>query len=68
MESSLVVAPEERHALMDQYQVLIKEQVPYVYLYSQNILSAHTDRVTGIPEPPVDFNANKCVWLWKVAD
>ncbi len=62
MESSLVVAPEERHALMDQYQVLIKEQVPYVYLYSQNILSAHTDRVTGIPE------ANKCVWLWKVAD
>ena len=54
--------PEKTH------QVLIKEQVPYVYLYSQNILSAHTDRVTGIPEPPVDFNANKCVWLWKVAD
>ena len=68
MESSLVVAPEERHALMDQYQVLIKEQVPYVYLYSQNILFAHSDRITGIPEPPVDLYANKCVWLWKVAD
>ena len=68
MKSSLLANPAERHELMDQYQLLIKEQVPYVYLYSQNQLVAHTTRVSNIPTIPVDLNTNKCVWLWKVQD
>lgn len=66
MQSSLSADPEERHALMDEYQRLIKEQVPYVYLYSQNLLVAHTSRVSNIPSDPIDLNTNKCVWQWKV--
>ena len=68
MQSSLTPDPAERHALMDQYQLIIKDQVPYVYLYSQNTLVAHRDRISNIPEMPVDINVNKCVWLWKVQD
>jgi len=68
MSGSTLTHFEERKPIYDEYQLLIKEQVPYVYTYSQNLLCAHTDRVSNIPTTPVDYNMNKCVWQWKVAD
>lgn len=58
---------EARKKIYDEYQLLLKEQMPMAFLYFTNTLFAHSNRLSGVPITTTDYNINKCVWQWKVA-
>lgn len=55
---------EDRKLIYDEYQMTLKEQVPFVWLYFQNSLYAYNNRLSNVHCE--DFFANACVWEWKV--
>lgn len=55
---------EDRKAAYDEYQMTLKEQVPFVWLYSQKSLYAYNNRLSNVCFD--DFFSNACVWEWKV--
>ncbi len=58
---------ETRKPIYDEYQALLKKQMPMAFLYFNNTLFAHTSRISNVPVTTTDYNINKCVWEWKVA-
>lgn len=57
---------EERKASYDRYQRKIREQVPFAFTYSNNILFAHSTRVEGIKDVQDYSQLNRDVWNWTV--
>lgn len=57
---------DDRKVFYDDYQVLLKEQVPFVFLYFQNSLFASNKRVTNINDTQDYSQLNRDVWNWKV--
>ena len=58
---------EARKAIYDEYQMLLKEQMPMAFLYFTNTLFAYNNRLSNVPASTTDYNINKNVWEWKVA-
>ncbi len=58
---------EARKAIYDEYQMLLKDQMPMAFLYFTNTLFAYNSRLSNIPASTTDYNINKNVWEWKVA-
>lgn len=57
---------EDRKVFYDDYQVLLKDQVPFVFLYFQNSLFASNTRVTDITDTQDYSQLNRNVWNWKI--
>lgn len=56
---------EERKPIYDEYQVKIKEIVPFAFLYFENKLFAWNERISNVS--PANFELlNRSVWEWKV--
>lgn len=58
------VSFEERKPIYDEYQMTLKEQVPFAWLYFADTLYAHNNRISNIDVD--DFFVNSKVWEWKV--
>lgn len=66
-KGSSLVDPTERKAAFDAYQEALVEGQPYIWLYHQNNLWAHSTRLANIPvEDFIWYNYE--VWTWKLAD
>ena len=58
---------EAHKAIYDEYQMLLKDQMPMAFLYFTNTLFAYNSRLSNVPASTTDYNINKNVWEWKVA-
>ena len=56
----------DRKVSYDAYQKLLREQVPFAFLYYQNTLYAYNNRVTGINDIQDYSQQNRDVWNWSV--
>jgi peptide/nickel transport system substrate-binding protein len=56
---------EERKPIYDEYQMVLNEQMPFVWLYFPNKLQAYNKRLSNVPVEDFAF-MNWCVWEWKV--
>ncbi len=59
---------EDRKAAYDEYQRLLREYVPFAFLYFENILYAHTTRVEGITDVQDYTQLNRDVWNWTIVE
>ncbi|MHC1762292.1 MAG: peptide ABC transporter substrate-binding protein [Negativicutes bacterium] len=59
--------PETRRPFYDQYQMVLREQVPFVWLYFANDLVAYNKRISNIHYENFTLH-NRSVWEWKVAN
>lgn len=57
---------EDRKEKYDEYQRLVRKQVPFAFLYYQNILYAFNNRVSGIKDIQDYTQQNRDVWNWSV--
>lgn len=57
---------EDRKVHYDAYQKLLREQVPFAFLYYQNILYGHTNRIKGITDVQDYTQLNRDVWNWSI--
>lgn len=58
---------EDRKPYYDQYQAMLREQSPFVFLFLKNDLVAYNKRISNIHYE--DFNLlSRSVWEWKVAE
>jgi peptide/nickel transport system substrate-binding protein len=65
LEGSKRLVRAERKPFYDQFQAVLRDQVPIVYLYSEHLLSVHNTRLTNVPVD--DFiNVNWGTWKWQV--
>lgn len=55
----------ERKPVYDQYQELLQKEQPYIWLYHQNDLFAHTNRIKNIPMDDFIW-LNFATWKWTV--
>lgn len=58
---------ETRRPFYDQYQMVLREQVPFVWLYFANDLVAYNKRISNIDYRNFTLH-NRSVWEWKVAN
>ncbi len=56
----------DRKTQYDKYQELLKEQVPFAFLYFQNSLFAYNKRIDGITDIKDYSQLNRNVWKWTV--
>jgi len=61
-----VFAFEDRKKCYDEYQRLLREYVPFAFLYYANSLFAHSTRVDGISDVQDYSQLNRDVWNWVV--
>lgn len=59
---------EERKEAYDEYQRLLREYVPFAFMYFENILYAHTSRVEGITDVQDYTQHNRDVWNWTIVE
>ena len=59
---------EDRKEAYDEYQRLIREYVPFAFMYFENILYAHTTRVEGITDVQDYTQLNRDVWNWTIVE
>ncbi len=64
---SSLVGFSERKAEFDAYQAALVEDQPYIWLYHQNNLWAHSTRLVSIPQDDFIWY-NYEVWTWELAD
>lgn len=64
---SSLVDLNERKTAFDAYQAALVEDQPYIWLYHQNSLWAHSNRLVEIPQEDFIWY-NYEVWTWKLAD
>lgn len=57
---------QERKKYYDEYQELLREYVPFAFLYFQNTLYAHTNRVGNITDVQDFSQMNRDVWNWTI--
>ena len=66
MAGDSLVDFEQRKEAFDAYQAALVEDQPYIWLYHQNNLQAHSTRIAEIPmEDFIWYNYK--VWTWKLA-
>lgn len=58
------VSFETRKPVYDDFQMTLKEQVPFVFLYYPNSLFAYNSRISNVSVE--DLFANTCIWEWEV--
>jgi peptide/nickel transport system substrate-binding protein len=56
----------DRKVCYDKYQKLLKEQVPFAFLYFQNSLFAYNNRISGVKDIEDSSQLNRDVWNWTV--
>lgn len=61
-----VFSKEERKEYYDEYQVLLRDQVPFCFLYSPNNLFAYNKRLSGITDSEDYSQRNRDVWNWSI--
>lgn len=66
-KGSSLVDMDERKEAFNAYQEALVEGQPYIWLYHQNSLWAHSDRIVEIPQEDFIWY-NYEVWTWKLAD
>lgn len=59
---------ESRKVCYDNYQRLLREQVPFAFLYYQNTLYAYNNKVEGIKDVQDYSQQNRDVWNWTVTE
>ena len=59
---------ESRKVSYDNYQRLLREQVPFAFLYYQNTLYAYNNKVEGIKDVQDYSQQNRDVWNWTVTE
>ena len=57
---------ETRKPIYDEYQRVLNEQMPFVWLYFANKLMAYNNRLSNVPVEDFAF-MNWCTWEWEVA-
>lgn len=57
---------EARKACYDEYQELLREYVPFAFLYFQNTLYAYSSRISGITDVQDYSQLNRDVWNWTI--
>jgi len=57
---------EDRKICYDEYQKLLRQEVPFAFLYSSNLLEAHNKNITGIENLADSTQLNHDVWNWKI--
>ena len=57
---------DERKALYDDYQKLLREEVPFAFTYYANTLYAFNNRIKGIKDIQDYSQQNRDVWNWAV--
>lgn len=65
-KGSQLTSFEERLPVYLEYQKVLKEQMPFVWLYFPNKLMAYNSRLSNVPVEDFAF-MNWCAWEWKVA-
>ncbi len=58
---------EERKPYYDEYQAMLREQCPFIFLYLKNDLVAYNKRISNIHYENFSL-LSRSVWEWKVAD
>lgn len=58
--------PDERKIVYDDYQQALLEDQPYIWLYHQNSLWAHSKRLSNVPVDDFVW-LNFATWQWKIA-
>lgn len=58
--------PDERKIVYDDYQQALLEDQPYIWLYHQNSLWAHSKRLSNVPVDDFVW-LNFATWQWKLA-
>ena len=56
---------EDRKVAYDEYQRLLREQLPYIFLYSQNSLFVQRSDITGVTDIQDFTQLNRDIWNWK---
>ena len=59
---------EDRKVCYDEYQKVLREQVPFCFTYFNNILYAYNNRVSGITDVQDYTQLNRDVWNWSVTE
>ncbi len=57
---------DERKALYDKFQILLKEEVPWAFLYFPNTLFAHRINVGGVTDVQDYSQNNRDTWNWTI--
>lgn len=66
VEGFKVFTYEERLPIYQEYQMMLRDQVPFSFLYFQNDLVAYNNRISNVHYE--DFSLlNRMVWQWEIA-
>ena len=66
VEGFAVNSYEERLPIYQEYQMMLRDQVPFSWLYFQNDLVAYNNRISNVHFEDYSL-LNRCVWQWKIA-
>lgn len=58
----------DRKKAYDEYQLILKEEVPFCFLYFQNSLFAYNKRIKNITDTEDTSQHNRDVWNWAIAE
>ena len=65
VEGFQVYTYEERLPIYQEYQMMLRDQVPFSFLYFQNDLVAYNKRISNVHFE--DFSLlNRMVWQWNI--
>lgn len=66
VEGFEVFTYEERLPIYQEYQMMLRDQVPFSWLYFQNDLVAYNNRISNVHFEDYSL-LNRMVWQWKIA-
>ena len=66
VEGFQVFTYEERLPIYKEYQMMLRDQVPFSWLYFQNDLVAYNNRISNVHFEDYSL-LNRMVWQWKIA-
>lgn len=67
VEGFQVFTYEERLPIYKEYQMMLRDQVPFSWLYFQNDLVAYNNRISNVHFEDYSL-LNRMVWQWKIAE
>ena len=66
VEGFAVNTYEERLPIYYEYQMMLRDQVPFSWLYFQNDLVAYSNKISNVHFEDYSL-LNRAVWQWKIA-